>query len=150
MTVANNSKKAFANHNKQTRRQQVFDIYQARGVAMTDRQVMHDFGSVDPNSVRPAITALYKDGILDDLGNVECQETGEDVRVCSIANPPKPRRRGSKITFILDNIDHTDQTLAPFLLTMLRLYILKYGPTNPRCYWSSYHGSATSKKTEIK
>ncbi|MGE9239433.1 hypothetical protein, partial [Escherichia coli] len=50
------------------------------GNPMTDREVCEALGSADMNYARPAITHLIHDGVLEEVGSVECPVTGRTVR----------------------------------------------------------------------
>jgi len=61
----------------------------------TDREVMMALHFGDMNSVRPRITELVKDGLLEEHSSVEDMTTGRPVRRLRIRdNPTLPQWRG--------------------------------------------------------
>jgi len=59
----------------------------------TDRAVMMSLGYVDMNTVRPAITVLKDDGVLEEVGDVECPVTHKQVRLVAIKRDPRKAQR---------------------------------------------------------
>lgn len=50
----------------------------------TDRDIMKRLGFVEPNTVRPSITGLIEDMLLEESGSIKCPLTGKKVRVVSL------------------------------------------------------------------
>lgn len=50
----------------------------------TDRDVMVSLGFNDPNAVRPRITELIKEGVLQEVGSSEDVITGKTVRMVAL------------------------------------------------------------------
>jgi predicted HTH transcriptional regulator len=57
----------------------------------TDREIMQRLGFVDPNAVRPRLTALIDDGVLEECGNCEDAVTHKTVRkIRLVTRAPAP------------------------------------------------------------
>ena len=67
------------------REQEILTAYTQLGRA-TDRDICHLLGFKDLNCVRPRITKLVRDGVLQEVGTQVCVITGRKVRVLRI--PP--------------------------------------------------------------
>ena len=52
--------------------------------AGTDRQIMERCNFSEPNMVRPSITALVQDGMLEEIGSTKCHITGKKVRLVDL------------------------------------------------------------------
>ena len=55
-------------------------LLQYAGIAFTDRQIKNELRLDDMNSVRPRITELCADNILEEVDQVYCNTTGRLVR----------------------------------------------------------------------
>ena len=55
----------------------------------TDRELMTALGFVEPNSVRPRITALIDDCVLYHADDKTCQWTGKCVRIVALRADPR-------------------------------------------------------------
>ncbi len=60
----------------------------ARTVVATDRQIATLIDEPDLNNIRPEITRLKKDGLVQESGKVKCFTTGRLVRQCCITGKP--------------------------------------------------------------
>lgn len=74
------------------REQQVLDQVRALRSA-TDRDVMVSLNFTDPNTVRPRISELIKEGLLVEVGFSEDVITGKTVRLVSLAQDPRKAQR---------------------------------------------------------
>ncbi len=74
----------------------IYDVLN-QGHHMTDREVKRKLKCEDMNDVRPAITRMVQNGILNHPKNVACKETLRSVRV-TIAVPlaPTTKRKTKK------------------------------------------------------
>lgn len=69
-----------------TKRQRVIlGAFERRG-AMTDRECAGVLGFAEMNAVRPRITELVNDGVLEEVESVLCPVTKKTVRRCRIAS----------------------------------------------------------------
>lgn len=59
----------------------------------SDREVMHALGFTDMNSVRPRITELIAEGLIEEVGSQEDPETKKAVRVVALAKDPRKAQR---------------------------------------------------------
>lgn len=59
----------------------------------TDREVMLALGFADPNKVRPRITEMLSEGLLEEIGNIEDPISGKTVRVLGIKRDPRKAQR---------------------------------------------------------
>ena len=72
------------------REQQILQAMRHLGAAL-DREVLEHLGYVDMNSVRPRITELIRDGVLEEVRDVADPTTGKTVRVLRLTTqPPAP------------------------------------------------------------
>jgi len=78
-----NSLEAFHSLDKETRRRKILEVFKARG-PMTDRLVCLNLGFSEMNAVRPRITEMVKDNILEEITKTKDAITGRTVRVCQI------------------------------------------------------------------
>ena len=70
------------------------DLDQVRALkSATDRDVMVSLGFTDPNAVRPRITELIKEGLLQEVGHSEDVITGKRVRLVALAPDPRKAQR---------------------------------------------------------
>ena len=53
----------------------------------SDRQIMTALGFVDPNAVRPRVSDLIRQGVLEECGSVRDPATGKQVRRVRIKRP---------------------------------------------------------------
>jgi transcription initiation factor IIE alpha subunit len=65
----------------------VLEVIEKRGHA-TDREVMIALGFVDPNAVRPRITKLRDDGVIEEVDTIQDPVTKKAVRVVSLKRDP--------------------------------------------------------------
>jgi hypothetical protein len=70
------------------RERAVLDVIEHMGRA-TDRAVMMALGFVDMNTVRPTITHLRDDGVLEEVGEETCPVTNHRVRLVAIRKDPR-------------------------------------------------------------
>ncbi len=63
-------------------RRKIFELLAFSINPLTDRQIMHGLGDPDFNNVRPEITRLKQDGLVEEFDKVRCNETGKTVRRC--------------------------------------------------------------------
>jgi hypothetical protein len=71
-----------------TCRKLVIAILQAADGPMTDREILNSSDEFyDVNSVRPQITRLIKDGIVEECGKTTCPDTGRTVRLNRLRPP---------------------------------------------------------------
>ena len=67
---------------------------------LTDREIMLALELPEPNCVRPRITELIKDGVLEQTGNKIDPQTGKRVRTVSLR--ADPRRPQAEFKFTLE------------------------------------------------
>tara|TARA_R100000664_G_scaffold31617_1_gene45405 strand:- start:1416 stop:1766 length:351 start_codon:yes stop_codon:yes gene_type:complete len=72
-----------------TRNRQVFEAFKEGGPA-TDREIKKRIGFDDMNMVRPRITALIEDGLLEEIAKIRCDTTNRLVRLVAIAKDVRP------------------------------------------------------------
>jgi DNA-binding Lrp family transcriptional regulator len=75
-----NSFLSHQNINKYQRRQIILNVYRSSNRPLTDREVAERAGFCEMNAVRPRITEMIEDGILQECGVVKSQRTGRRVR----------------------------------------------------------------------
>ena len=68
---------------KLTRRLQILELM-LDGLSRTDRHIMKELGYSDTNDVRPRITELVKEGVLEEICHIRDDNTGVKVRVTRI------------------------------------------------------------------
>lgn len=66
---------------------------------LTDREIMLACGYSDMNAVRPRITTLKKDGVIEKTGNKLDPVTGKRVRTVSLR--PDPRKPQAEFSFVV-------------------------------------------------
>lgn len=74
-------------------RKRVLDTYAAAGVPLTDREVLTRLAVKDVNNVRPEITRLKQDKLIEEVDRVKCPVTGKPVRRCTITGSAYAPRR---------------------------------------------------------
>ena len=79
-----NSLSAYAQLPLSTREREVVSIFTNAAQPITDRQCMTLGGYSEVNNVRPRITHLLEMGILHEVGDTQCEETGKTVRLCAV------------------------------------------------------------------
>lgn len=68
-----------------TFRRAIHALLKASGGAMTDRQIMEALHEPDVNNIRPEITRLKQDGLIEELADkVVCEVTRKRVRSCRV------------------------------------------------------------------
>jgi predicted transcriptional regulator len=72
------------------REQQILSAFAGIGIA-TDRDICNLLGFPDLNAVRPRITELIRDGVIEETGSQQCLITKKTVRVCRIVASNKQR-----------------------------------------------------------
>lgn len=73
------------------REKEVLSALRRKG-PMTDREVMFELCFEEPNAVRPRITTLIDDNVLEQVGKKKDAITGKTVRIVRIrANPFRPQ-----------------------------------------------------------
>lgn len=91
MSVHPNSIDAWNRFPKSSRSYMVIGALFAAQCPQTDREVCTRLGQSDMNYVRPTITTLVRDGILEEVGVVNCPVTRRTVRLVGF---PKPKQGG--------------------------------------------------------
>lgn len=69
-----------------TYRRKIFEVLNQRSEPLSDRDVINILQASDMNNVRPEITRLIQDGILQECGEKKCDITHRTVRVIRIAH----------------------------------------------------------------
>ena len=69
----------------------------------SDRELMIRLGFTDMNSVRPRITEMVKEGLLEEVSNQEDPITKKVVRVVALARDPRLPQREFDFTLELQN-----------------------------------------------
>lgn len=81
--IHKNSVKAFKEISRESRYQEILDLFERRAWPMTDRMVMGGLGYKDMNCVRPRITELIADNKLEEVEDKQKDHvTGKTVRAC--------------------------------------------------------------------
>ena len=62
-------------------RRKIYDVLQQRTEPLTDRQVIEILQESDVNNVRPEITRLKQDKLIEECGKGKCPTTGKTVRL---------------------------------------------------------------------
>jgi hypothetical protein len=60
--------------------------------AMTDRELMLELGTSDPNNIRPEVTRLKQDGLVLECGKRICAVTKKQVRISAATGLPYKSR----------------------------------------------------------
>lgn len=66
---------------------QVLEVVERMGKA-TDREIMLALGFSDMNSVRPRLTQLKEDGVIEEVGDKTCPVTKKTVRIVALKRDP--------------------------------------------------------------
>jgi len=69
---------------KMKRREEIFEAYRHFNGGCTDRAIAAYLGYNDLNAVKPRITEMIQDGILEECGNTLDRTTNRTVRVVQI------------------------------------------------------------------
>lgn len=73
------------------RKQEILSILSKHINGLTDREIMIVLGYQEGNAVRPRLTELIHDGVVEEIGNKEDPITGKHVRIVRICrNPLRP------------------------------------------------------------
>jgi len=66
-------------------RRKIFEVLNQRAEPLSDRDMINILQAADVNNVRPEITRLVQDGILQECGEKKCPQTGRTVRIVRVA-----------------------------------------------------------------
>ena len=84
MTTHENSTESYETYKAESKpecfRRQIFELL--CDTDMTDRQMMNALKVFDFNNIRPEITRLKQDGLVEEIGKTHCAVTGRKVRIC--------------------------------------------------------------------
>ena len=90
--IHENSKQSYqeqkAKGRSQSFRQAVYCTIGISPTPLTDREVMNTLKETDVNNIRPEITRLKQDGLLEEADKKTCQFTGKTVRTSKITLTP--------------------------------------------------------------
>lgn len=77
-------------------RKAIFDLLAKEKKPMTDRELMVALKEPDCNNVRPEVTRLKQDRVIEEVDKVKCQWTGKRVRRTQVAAGAEYRPRMQK------------------------------------------------------
>jgi hypothetical protein len=80
-------------------RRRVYEAFRSSEHPRTDRSIMEQFKVTDANLVRPEITRLIRDRILQEEGKTKCMWTGKTVRTCVTTGNPYFEKGNKKGTY---------------------------------------------------
>jgi hypothetical protein len=66
----------------------IYNLIVASSRGITDRQLLEALDESDVNNVRPEITRLKQDGLIEEIGKVQCERTGKAVRISAPTGRP--------------------------------------------------------------
>jgi len=94
--VHENSRKAYAELDPDSRQRAVLEVYANSAEPLSDRMVAEDLGFADMNKVRPRITELVDGGHLCELERkIRDTQTGRSVRLCVVAANAPVKKTGT-------------------------------------------------------